>query len=251
MTETARKKILIVEDDPGISTFLKTTLRAEGYDVLCAAAAGTALQMIPSHCPDCVLLDLGLPDMDGGKVIESVRKWTQMPIIVISARSQEADKANALDLGADDYLTKPFGVVELKARIRAALRHTRTTAESEEVALSGSYSVGDLVIDYKKMRVYIRDVDAGLTPNEFRIISLLGKYPGRVLTYKMMMRELWGPSSGMDNKILRVHMANIRRKIEENPNDPKYIITEVGVGYRMAEQGEMGASGAPPRKGDQ
>lgn len=135
-------------------------------------------------------------------------------------------------------------------RFRAALRHTRTTAESEEVALSASYSVGDLVIDYKKMRVYIRGTDAGLTPNEFRIISLLGKHPGRVLTYKMMMRELWGPSSGIDNKILRVHMANIRRKIEENPNDPKYIITEVGVGYRMAEQGDIGALSAALRKGD-
>ena len=211
MTESARKKILIVEDDPGIGAFLKTTLRAEGYDVLDTASAGAALQVIPSHCPDCVLLDLGLPDMDGGKVIESVRQWTQLPIIVISARSQESDKAAALDAGADDYLTKPFGVVELKARIRAALRHTHTTAESEEVALSGRYSVEDLVIDYKKMRVYLRGEDAGLTPNEFRIVSLLGKYPGRVLTYKMMMRELWGPSSGIDNKILRVHMANIRR----------------------------------------
>ena len=242
MTDPSRKKILIVEDDPGISTFLKTTLRAEGYDVLGTASAGTALQMIPSHCPDCVLLDLGLPDMDGSRVIESVREWTQMPIIVISARTQEADKAAALDRGADDYLTKPFGVVELKARIRAALRHTRTTAESEEVALNDRYSVGDLVIDYRKMRVYLRGEDAGLTPNEYRIVSLLGKYPGRVLTYKMMMRELWGPSSGIDNKILRVHMAHIRRKIEENPNDPKYIMTEVGVGYRMAEQGEVAAT---------
>ena len=147
MTEPARKKILIVEDDPGIRAFLETTLHAEGYDVLQTASAGGALQMIPSHCPDCVLLDLGLPDMDGGRVIESVRSWTQMPIIVISARSQETDKAAALDQGADDYLSKPFGVVELKARIRAALRHTRTTAESEEVALNSRYSVRDLVID--------------------------------------------------------------------------------------------------------
>ena len=177
--------------------------------------------------------------MDGSKIIENVRSWTQMPIIVISARSQESDKAAALDMGADDYLTKPFSVIELKARIRTALRHTRTTAESDEVALNGSYSVGELVIDYKKMRVYLRGEDAGLTPNEYRIVALLGKHPGRVLTYKMIMRELWGPSSGYDNKILRVHMANIRRKIEENPNDPKYIMTEVGVGYRMAEKSDF------------
>lgn len=239
MTETTKKKILIVEDDPGINAFLKTALRTDGYETLSTASAGAALQVITSHCPDCVLLDLGLPDMDGSKIIENVRSWTQMPIIVISARSQESDKAAALDMGADDYLTKPFSVIELKARIRTALRHTRTTAESDEVALNGSYSVGELVIDYKKMRVYLRGEDAGLTPNEYRIVALLGKHPGRVLTYKMIMRELWGPSSGYDNKILRVHMANIRRKIEENPNDPKYIMTEVGVGYRMAEKSDF------------
>ena len=234
MTET-HNKILIVEDDEGIAAFLKTTLRAEGYEPLLTNTGAVALSIIFSHCPDCVLLDLGLPDMDGSRIIESMRHWTQTPILVISARSTEADKAAALDQGADDYMVKPFGAVELLARIRAALRHTRTTAENDQVGLTGIYQVRDLVIDYKKMRVYLGGVDAQLTPNEFKIVALLGKHPGRVLTYRAMLRELWGPAASMDNKILRVHMASIRRKIEPNPNEPCYIFTEIGVGYRLAD----------------
>ena len=228
-------KILIVEDDEGIAAFLRTALRAAGYDVLLSQTGTGALSLISSHCPDCILLDLGLPDMDGSAIIRSVRQWTQTPIVVISARNTELDKAAALDQGADDYMVKPFGTVELLARIRTALRHTRTTAESDEVGLTGTYRVGDLVIDYKKLRVYIRGADAQLTPNEFKIVALLGKHPGRVLTYRTMLRELWGPTASLDNKILRVHMASIRRKIEPNPTEPRYIFTEVGVGYRMAE----------------
>ena len=151
----------------------------------------------------------------------------------------EEDKASALDKGADDYITKPFGTVELLARIRTALRHTRTAAESSEIGMTGSYRVGGLEIDYKKMRVYLNGQDVHLTPNEFKIVALLGKHAGRVMTYKVMLRELWGPSASMDNKILRVHMASIRRKIEPNPNEPRYISTEVGVGYRMAENEEI------------
>lgn len=231
-------KLLIIEDDPGITAFLKTTLQAAGYDVLHSENGKSALSMIASHCPDCILLDLGLPDMDGGEIIRSVREWTKTPLVVISARCTETDKADALDRGADDYMTKPFGSVELLARIRAALRHTCTAAESDEIGLSGKYSVGSLVIDYKKLRVFVDGKDAKLTPNEFKIVALLGKHPGRVLTYKYILRELWGPSVGMDNKILRVHMASIRRKIEEDPNEPCYIFTEVGVGYRMADERE-------------
>ncbi|MBQ8161805.1 MAG: response regulator transcription factor [Clostridia bacterium] len=230
-----RRKILIIEDDPGISNFLKTTVSAADYDAIVTGRGQTALQMISSHCPDCILLDLGLPDMDGGEIIRSVRSWTQTPIIVISARSMEEDKAAALDDGADDYVTKPFGTVELLARIRTALRHTRTTAESSEIGMTGSYRVGSLEIDYRKMRVCLDGQDVHLTPNEFRIVALLGRHAGRVMTYKAMLRELWGPSASMDNKILRVHMASIRRKIEPDPNEPRYIFTEVGVGYRMAE----------------
>ena len=231
----AHNKILIVEDDEGIVTFLKTTLKAAGYDVLLAGTGTGALSIISSHCPDCILLDLGLPDMDGGSIIQSVRQWTRIPILVISARDTEQDKATALDQGADDYMVKPFGTVELLARIRTALRHTRTTAENEQLGLTGIYTVGDLAIDYNKRRVYVRGQDVQLTPNEFRIVALLGLHPGRVLTYRTMLRELWGPAVSMDNKILRVHMASIRRKIEADPNEPRYIFTEIGVGYRLAD----------------
>ena len=235
MSNTIRSKVLIIEDDPGICTFLKTTLIADGYDAIIVSSGKSALDMIASHCPDCILLDLGLPDMDGNQIIQSVRSWTRTPIVVISARSMEEDKARALDMGADDYVTKPFGAVELLARIRTALRHTRTTAENSEIALTGSYHVGDLEIDYRRHRVCVSGKDVHLTPNEFKIVALLGKYAGRVLTYKTMLRELWGPSASTDNKILRVHMASIRRKLEPNPDEPRYIFTEVGVGYRMAE----------------
>lgn len=235
MTTSLHNKILVIEDDPGIVAFLKTTISTAGYDVLVAKDGKTALQMIASHCPDCILLDLGLPDMDGSNIIQSVRNWTQTPIIVISARSMEQDKAAALDFGADDYMTKPFGAIELLARIRAALRHTRTTAEKDEIVMNGTFHIGELVIDYKKLRVLLNGEDVHLTPNEFKIVALLGKHAGRVMTYKAILHELWGPSVGMDNKILRVHMASIRRKIEPNPNEPRYIFTEVGVGYRMAE----------------
>lgn len=231
-----RDKIIIVEDDPSICQFLTTTLTANAYDVVLADTGKSALDIIASHCPDVILLDLGLPDMDGNDIIRQLRTWTRTPIIVLSARNTEQDKATALDLGADDYLSKPFGTVELLARIRAALRHTRTTLENDELALTGCYRVGELVIDYKKHRVYLRDEDTHLTPNEYKIVALLGQHAGQVLTYKYMMKELWGPSVGSDNKLLRVHMANIRRKIEPNPLEPRYIFTEVGVGYRMADE---------------
>lgn len=209
-----RDKIIIVEDDPGISKYLQAALRSHGYDILLAPDGKTALEMIASHCPDVLLLDLGLPDMDGSEIIRSVRTWSRMPIIIISARSAEIDKAAALDMGADDYLTKPFGTVELLARIRTALRHTRTDGTSDGLAMTGEYRVGDLCIDYNKHRVFLAGEDTHLTPNEYKIVALLGRHAGQVLTYKSMMKELWGPGVGGDNKLLRVHMANIRRKIE-------------------------------------
>lgn len=231
-----RDKIILVEDDPSICQFLTTTLTANAYDVVLADTGKSALDIISSHCPDVILLDLGLPDMDGTDIIRQLRTWTRTPIIVLSARNTEQDKATALDLGADDYLSKPFGTVELLARIRAALRHTRTTLENDELALTGRYQVGDLVIDYKKHKVLLNGEDTHLTPNEYKIVALLGQHAGQVLTYKYMMKELWGPSVGSDNKLLRVHMANIRRKIEPNPLEPRYVFTEVGVGYRMADE---------------
>ena len=228
-------KIMIVEDDAGIRHYLQSTLSNAGYDTVAVGDGRSALALAASHCPDCVLLDLGLPDMDGIGIIQSIRKWSSVPIIVISARMTEDDKAGALDLGADDYLTKPFGTVELLARIRTALRHTRTDGTSDGLAMTGEYHVGDLCIDYNKHRVFLAGEDTHLTPNEYKIVALLGRHAGQVLTYKSMMKELWGPGVGGDNKLLRVHMANIRRKIEPNPVEPQYIFTEVGVGYRMAD----------------
>ena len=230
-----KDKILVVEDDAGIRKFLQATLSANDYQVILASDGKTALSLASSHCPVCILLDLGLPDLDGNEIIRQLRLWTTIPIIVISARTTEDDKAEALDLGADDYLTKPFGTVELLARIRTAIRHTRTTAENQEISLNDSYTIGGLVVDFRKHRVLVDGHDVNLTPNEFRIVSLLAIHAGRVLTYKFMLHELWVPTASSDNKILRVHMANIRRKLEPNPDEPVYLHTETGVGYRMAD----------------
>ncbi len=237
-----KTRVLIVEDDAGITGFISTTLAANGYEPMSAATGGVALSMISSHCPDVILLDLGLPDMDGNAIIEQVRAWSKTPIIVISARSAEDDKARALDLGADDYLTKPFGAVEMLARLRTALRHTRTANELNSIALHGVYSVGGLSIDYRRHRVTLEGREVHLTPNEFRIVALLGEHAGQVLTYRQLLTKLWGPAVGNDNKVIRVHMANIRRKLEPNPDEPIYIFTEVGIGYRMADD-ESGSAG--------
>ncbi len=230
-----RDRVLVVEDDKRINSFYKTVLEANNYDVLMAQTGTEAYSMITSQCPDVVLLDLGLPDMDGMKILKSVREWSSMPVIVVSARTHEKDKVAALDLGADDYITKPFGTSELLARIRTAIRHTRNTLVSPTGAPVGTFVSGGLTIDYDKHRVYIDGKDAGLTQNEFKIVSLLGKFAGKVMTYDYIIKEIWGPNMKNDNRILRVNMANIRRKIEKNPAEPEYIFTEVGVGYRIVE----------------
>ena len=230
-----KDKVLVVEDEQNISNFISTVLTANDFDVLVAQTGADAISMITSHCPDLIILDLGLPDMDGMNILKEVRSWSSLPIIVVSARTHEHDKVMALDLGADDYIEKPFGTSELLARIRTALRHTRTDGTSDGLAMTGEYHVGDLCIDYNKHRVFLAGEDTHLTPNEYKIVALLGRHAGQVLTYKSMMKELWGPGVGGDNKLLRVHMANIRRKIEPNPVEPQYIFTEVGVGYRMAD----------------
>ena len=230
-----KDKILIVEDERSISNFIKAILSSNGYDVIVAHTGTEACSMISSHCPDLVVLDLGLPDMDGMEIIESVRRWTQLPIIVVSARSFEKDKVMALDMGADDYITKPLGAAELLARVRVAIRHTRSGSTDPSIAANGIFTAGELTIDYNKHQVLINGENAKLTQNEYKIVSLLGKCAGKVLTYDFIMKELWGPQSKGGNQILRVNMANIRRKIEKNPAEPKYIFTEVGVGYRMIE----------------
>lgn len=227
--------ILVVEDESAICNLVTTTLEAEGYRCHVARNGKQALIETGTCYPALILLDLGLPDMDGLEVLRSVRKWSSLPIVVVSARNHERDKVEALDYGADDYLVKPFGTSELLARIRTAIRHTRTSLSNPEIAQSGRFTTGDLVIDYDKHQVLIHGENARLTANEYRIVSLLGKYAGKVLTYDFIIKELWGPKAKNDNQILRVNMANIRRKIEENPGQPKYIFTEVGVGYRMRE----------------
>ena len=230
-----REKILVVEDEKSIAHFISTVLNNNGYEALLARTGSVALSMISSHCPDLIILDLGLPDMDGLDILRQLRSWSSLPVVVVSARSHESDKVTALDLGADDYLTKPFGTDELLARVRTAIRHTRTTSGNSEIAQKGTYTVDELTIDYNKHQVLIRGENARLTLSEFRIVALLGKHAGKVLTYDYIIKELWGPRAGGNNQILRVNMANIRRKIEENPAEPKYIFTEVGVGYRLAE----------------
>ena len=230
-----RDKILIVEDEQSIANLISTILSTNGYDTILVRSGEEALTMISSHCPDLVVLDLGLPDMDGVEVIRSVRKWSSLPIVVVSARQQEQEKVVALDSGADDYLVKPFGSSELLARIRTAIRHTRTALGNDQIAQTGKFCVGELTIDYDKHQVLLRGENARLTVNEYKIVALLGKYAGKVLTYDFIIRELWGPKARSDNQILRVNMANIRRKIEANPGQPEYIFTEVGVGYRMRE----------------
>lgn len=228
-------QVLMVEDDMGIANFMSTILLSNNYGVLRAKNGETALMMVSSYCPDVILLDLGLPDIDGLDVVRQVRAWSRIPIIVVSARSNEKDKVAALDLGADDYITKPFGSAELLARIRTALRHAAGSDSAVEMPLTGVFHTGGLTVDYDKRHVYVDGVDVHLTQNEYKIVSLLSRYAGRVLTYDHIIRSVWGPNSSGDNQILRVNMANIRRKIEKNPGDPAYIFTEIGVGYRMTE----------------
>ena len=230
-----REKILVVEDEKSISRFISTILDNNGYEAVQARTGAEAQSMISSHCPDLVILDLGLPDMDGLEILRGLRSWSSLPVVVVSARDHERDKVAALDLGADDYLTKPFGTDELLARVRTAIRHTRTTSGNSEIARQGTYTVGELTIDYNKHQVLVRGENVKLTLSEFRIVALLGKYAGKVLTYDFIIKELWGPRAGDDNQILRVNMANIRRKVEKNPAEPEYLFTEVGVGYRLAE----------------
>lgn len=230
-----KDKVLIVEDEQNISNFISTVLSANNFDVLIAETGTQALSMITSHCPDLIILDLGLPDIDGTDILRAVRSWSNLPVIVVSARTHEHDKVAALDMGADDYIEKPFGTSELLARIRTAIRHTRTTLDNSSIAQSGKFSVGGLTVDYDKHHVLVDGQDVHLTLNEFKIVALLGKYAGKVLTYDFLIKEIWGPKAKADNQILRVNMANIRRKIEKNPADPQYIFTEIGVGYRMLE----------------
>ena len=214
--------ILIVEDDKPIKKFMKVSLEAQGYKCIETEFGNAAITLIFSHNPDIIILDLGLPDMDGLNVIDKVRESTKARIIVVSARGRESEKVEALDRGADDYLTKPFSVAELLARIRVALRHFNEDNNSQNNVQS-VFVVKDLKIDFEKRRVTILHEEIHLTPMEYKLIELMSRYAGRVLTHKYIVDEIWGNYFDNDSQSLRVFMANIRRKIEKNPAEPQYI----------------------------
>ena len=224
-----KTNILLIEDDRSICSFITTSLSADGYRVVSSHNGPEGLSLAASNCPDMILLDLGLPDIDGLEVLKQIRSWSQIPVIVISARAKEDDKVSALDLGADDYLTKPFGTAELKARIRTGLRHHHA------LSVGHVYSSLDLTIDFDKRLVTLKGREIHLTQIEYQLLTLLAENSGRVLTYSYLMSTIWGPYMDSNNQILRVNMANMRRKLEQNPAQPVYIFTEIGVGYRMRE----------------
>lgn len=225
--------VLIIEDEKNIMDFLNAILLSNDYQVRKAKTGKEGLSIMTSYNPDLILLDLGLPDIDGLDVLKQIRKWSEVPILVVSAREQAREKVEALDLGADDYITKPFHTSELLARIRTALRRSMKQVNIES-SPSGTFSIGNLVIDYEKRRVFVGKEEVHLTPIEYKIVVLLAQYVGKVLTHDFMIKAIWGPYAN-ENRTLRVNMANIRRKIEKNPAEPKYILTEIGVGYRMVD----------------
>jgi len=226
--------VIIVEDDETICNFISAVLTSNNYSVIKTTKGKEALEMTASHVPDLILLDLGLPDMDGVDVLKSIRKWSRIPVIVVSARGHEREKVEALDLEADDYIVKPFGTSELLARIRTAIRHSTKNMEGD-FPISDKVKIGELEIEYNKRVVTLAGEKIHLTPIEYKLLVLFSKNAGKVLTHDFIMREIWGLYTN-ESQTLRVNMANIRRKIEVNPGEPRYILTEMGVGYRMVEE---------------
>jgi two-component system KDP operon response regulator KdpE len=220
--------ILVVEDDAQMRRFLRVSLTSNGYRLVETDTARDGLAQAAARSPDLVLLDLGLPDEDGHAVTQRLREWATMPIIVISARGQEDDKIKALDAGADDYVTKPFGVGELLARIRVALRHAANAGTT-----SSQFSQGDLKVDFGRRQVFIAEKEVHLTPIEYKLLATLIKYGGRVVTHRQLLREVWGPGSTEHTQYLRVYMGQLRHKLEKEPSRPSYLLTEPGVGYRL------------------
>ena len=229
-------KILIVEDDPSISGMIQTVLETNGYQVLSAQRCQQGILMLASHVPDLVVLDLGLPDMDGEEFIRIVRSSSMVPILVLSARTEEKDKVYALDLGANDYITKPFGTAELMARVRAALRIHRMNILSS--GPSSIFTLEDLVIDYDRRQVTVGGNTVHLTQTEFNILSYLSQHIGKVMTYSSIIRSIWGAMDDGSIKKLQVNMANIRKKLGCTPGENRYILNELGVGYRMPDQND-------------
>ena len=221
--------VLVVEDEPEIRQFLRSSLRSEGYRVVESPTGRRAEIDAGMHKPDLAIVDLGLPDFDGLEVIRRIREWSPMPIIVLSARIQERSKIDALDIGADDYLTKPFGVGELLARVRVALRHAAQPPSGNELVFS------DVKINFEKRRASRAGAEVRLTPIEFRVLACLAKHLGMVVTHRQLLQEVWGPSHAGDTHYLRVYLKALREKLEADPVRPKHLLTEIGVGYRLVE----------------
>jgi two-component system KDP operon response regulator KdpE len=227
---TAKTHVLVVDDEAAILRFLKPALEANNYDMASAGTVVEAIKRIAAEAPDIVLLDLGLPDGDGKDVIRRAREWSEVPIIVLSAREREAEKIESLDLGADDYVNKPFNVGELMARMRTALRH-RMQRKAEIPILR----IGDLEVDAVRRRVTRAGTELKLTPKEFELLSFLTRHAGRVITHRQILAAVWGPAHTEDTQYLRVYVGQLRQKIEEKPDDPRIVLTEPGIGYRIAE----------------
>ena len=225
--------ILLIEDELAVHRFLGASLPAHDLRVMSAATGEEGLARAADYNPDVVLLDLGLPDIDGLEVTRRIRDWSAVPIIVLSARGQEKDKIAALDAGADDYLTKPFSTGELLARIRVALRHTARQASGSPEPV---FAVGELRVDLAGRHVFVGGQEVHLTPIEYKLLTALVRHAGRVLTHQQLLKEVWGPHHTQDTHYLRVHLAQLRRKIEPDPAQPRYLLTETGVGYRFSDQ---------------
>lgn len=227
---SAEPLVLIVDDETPIRRFLRLSLAGEGYRVIEAGTAAEGLAAIVGQRPDVVILDLGLPDRDGLDLTREVREWSSVPIVVLSAREKENDKVAALEAGADDYLTKPFGIGELVARLRVALRHA---ALAEVPAGEAVFTAGDLRVDLARRLVSVGEREVRLTPIEYKLLAVLVKHAGKVLTHRQLLHEVWGPEYGDENHYVRVYVAQLRRKIEADPARPRYLRTEAGVGYRL------------------
>jgi two-component system KDP operon response regulator KdpE len=226
-------RVLVIEDEPAMRRFLRASLTSNGFHLIEAVNAREAMALAPSHNPEIILLDLGLPDGDGIDLARRFREWTEAPIIVLSARGRDDDKVSALDAGADDYLTKPFSVKELLARMRVALRHAGRARAGEPAP---PIAVGPVVIDLARRRVTLDGAEVHLTPIEYRLLSLLARHAGRVLTHGQILREVWGPGHAEATHYLRVYMTQLRRKLEADPACPALLITEPGVGYRLRDR---------------